>query len=72
MIPASFTRRGFPPEEDPSQEFPRGSGLSVLDDLRREIAIGIEEADRGELAPFDPLATLERIRSRPEAKAAQS
>ena len=35
-----------------------------LVDLRREIAIGIEQADRGELAPFDPRATLERIRSR--------
>lgn len=37
---------------------------SMLAELRREIAIGIEEADRGELAPFDPLATLERIRNR--------
>jgi antitoxin ParD1/3/4 len=35
-----------------------------LADLRREIAIGIEEVDRGELAPFDPHATLERIRAR--------
>jgi antitoxin ParD1/3/4 len=35
-----------------------------LADLRREIAIGIEEADRGELAPFVPHATLERIRAR--------
>jgi len=34
-----------------------------LADLRREIAIGIDQADRGELAPFDPHATLERIRS---------
>ena len=34
-----------------------------LADLRREIAIGIEEADRGELGPFDPLATLAAIRS---------
>jgi antitoxin ParD1/3/4 len=32
--------------------------------LRREIAIGIEQADRGELEPFDPHATLARIRSR--------
>jgi hypothetical protein len=31
--------------------------------LRREIAIGIEQADRGELAPFDPHANLARIRS---------
>jgi antitoxin ParD1/3/4 len=35
-----------------------------LADLHREIAIGIDQADRGELAPFDPHATLERIRSR--------
>lgn len=35
-----------------------------LAELRREIAIGIEQADRGELAPFDPHATLARIRSR--------
>ncbi len=35
-----------------------------LADLRREIAVGIEQADRGELAPFDPLATLARIRAR--------
>ena len=35
-----------------------------LVDLRREIAIGVEQADRGELAPFDPHATLARIRSR--------
>ena len=35
-----------------------------LANLRRDIAIGIEQADRGELAPFDPQATLERIRSR--------
>ena len=38
--------------------------LARLADLRRDIAIGIEQADRGELAPFDPHATLERIRSR--------
>jgi antitoxin ParD1/3/4 len=38
-----------------------------LAELRREIAIGIEQADRGELAPFDPQATLARIRSRQAA-----
>jgi antitoxin ParD1/3/4 len=38
-----------------------------LADLRREIAIGIDQADRGELEPFDPHATLERIRSRQAA-----
>lgn len=35
-----------------------------LDELRREIAVGVEQADRGELAPFDPQATLTRIRAR--------
>lgn len=35
-----------------------------LAELRREIAIGIEQADRGELAPFDPHATLARVRAR--------
>jgi len=34
-----------------------------LVELRREIAIGIDQADRGELAPFDPHATLARIRN---------
>ena len=31
-----------------------------LADLRREIGIGVEQADRGELAPFGPHDTLER------------
>lgn len=35
-----------------------------LAELRREIGIGIEQADRGELSPFDPQATLARIRAR--------
>jgi len=38
-----------------------------LAELRREIVIGIEQADRGELAPFDPKATLARVRSRQDA-----
>jgi antitoxin ParD1/3/4 len=37
---------------------------SKLDELRGEIVVGIEQADRGETAPFDPQATLSRIRSR--------
>ena len=37
---------------------------SRLADVRRDVAIGIEQADRGELASFDPHTTLERIRSR--------
>ncbi len=43
-----------------------------LADLRRDIAIGIEQADRGELTPFDPHAALERIRSRQAPSAGQS
>jgi antitoxin ParD1/3/4 len=35
-----------------------------LAQLRRDIGDGIAQADRGELAPFDPHATLTRIRSR--------
>ena len=35
-----------------------------LAELRHEIAIGREQADRGELAPFDPIVTLARVRSR--------
>jgi antitoxin ParD1/3/4 len=45
---------------------------AMLAELRREIEIGLKEADRGELAPFDPLATLERIRSRQAAGARPS
>ena len=33
-----------------------------IDELRQEIAIGIDQADRGEAAPFDPRNTLERVR----------
>ena len=36
--------------------------------LRREIAVGIEQADRGELEPFDPTATLARVRVRARAR----
>ncbi len=43
-----------------------------LAELRREIAIGIEQADRGELAPFDPHATLARIRSRQASSSGHS
>jgi antitoxin ParD1/3/4 len=45
---------------------------AMLADLRREIEIGIDEADRGELAPFDPHTTLERIRARHASEASQS
>jgi antitoxin ParD1/3/4 len=38
-----------------------------LEALRRDVAIGVEQADRGELAPFDPQATLRSVRSRETA-----
>jgi antitoxin ParD1/3/4 len=40
--------------------------------LRQEIAIGIEQADRGELEPFDPQATLARVRSRQHSNRANA
>ncbi len=43
-----------------------------LANLRRDIAIGIEQANRGELTPFDPHATLECVRSRQAPTAEQS
>lgn len=35
-----------------------------LDELRREIAIGLEQADRGEMRPFDPDDLKRRVRDR--------
>ena len=35
-----------------------------LDGLRKFVAVGIDQADRGELAPLDVDATLARVRSR--------
>jgi antitoxin ParD1/3/4 len=35
-----------------------------LAELRRQVAIGIEQADRGELVLLDPHATLQRVSSR--------
>ncbi len=35
-----------------------------LQELRKFVAVGIEQADRGELAPLDVDATLARVRSR--------
>lgn len=35
-----------------------------LEELRKEIAIGIEEADRGEVVPLDAEATLAKVRGR--------
>jgi antitoxin ParD1/3/4 len=35
-----------------------------LEELRKFIAVGIEQADRGDTAPLDVDATLARVRSR--------
>jgi antitoxin ParD1/3/4 len=35
-----------------------------IEELRREIEIGVAETDRGELAPFDPVGTLAEVRRR--------
>jgi hypothetical protein len=35
-----------------------------LDELRREIATGVEQADRGDLAPLDTKKTMEEVRRR--------
>ncbi len=42
---------------------------ATLAALQRDIALGIEQAERGELAPFDPDATLQRIGSREDLAA---
>jgi antitoxin ParD1/3/4 len=43
-----------------------------MDELRREIRIGIEQADRGEVAPLDIDATLARVRTRRKAPEGRS
>jgi antitoxin ParD1/3/4 len=35
----------------------------TLDELRREIRLGLDQADRGELSPIDARGTLDRIRA---------
>ena len=54
-------------ERDESADAVIDEGMRLLEkrdeqakrvELRHEIAIGIEQADRGELSPFDPQATL--------------
>ena len=35
-----------------------------LEELRREIAVGLEQADRGETRPFDPDDLKRRVRDR--------
>ena len=32
-------------------------------DLRELVRVGLDQADRGEVAPFDPAATLARVRA---------
>lgn len=34
-----------------------------LEELRREIAIGVDEADQGKLAPLDAKAILQQVRN---------
>lgn len=43
-----------------------------LAELRQDSAAGIAQAERGELAPFDPHSTLARIRARHAAGAGPS
>lgn len=42
-----------------------------VEELRREIAVGIAEADAGLLSPFEPQKTLEEVRARRAALAAR-
>lgn len=39
-----------------------------LEELRREIAIGIQQADQGDVAPLDAKETLARVRSKPQSR----
>ena len=69
QIVRSFIQQGaFTSEEEVIDEALRllleRDEQAKLAALRRDVAIGIEQADRGELSPFDPYAALERIRSR--------
>jgi antitoxin ParD1/3/4 len=41
----------------------------TLDELRREIAVGIAEAEQGKVAPLDARATLSRVRQQQSAQA---
>ncbi|MGC8639903.1 MAG: type II toxin-antitoxin system ParD family antitoxin [Isosphaeraceae bacterium] len=43
-----------------------------LTELRQDIAAGIAQAQRGELAPFDPHSTLARVRASQAAATGQS
>lgn len=38
--------------------------VNRLQELRAEIAVGIEQADQGLLAAFDPMKTLDRVLQR--------
>ena len=38
--------------------------LAKVEELRKEIQIGIDQADRGEVAPLDIQGTLAKVRSR--------
>jgi putative addiction module CopG family antidote len=60
----------------PSQEAVIDDALRLLEEhdeaaklaqLRQDVAASIDQANRGELAPFDPQATLARVRVRQAA-----
>jgi antitoxin ParD1/3/4 len=69
QIVRSFIQQGgFTSEEEVIDEALRllqeRDDQAKLPALRRDVALGIEQYDRGELSPFDPHATLARVRSR--------
>ena len=39
-----------------------------LEELRRDVKLGIDQLDRGESVPFDPVAVKRRLRKRVRAK----
>lgn len=39
-----------------------------LEELRRDVKLGIDQLDRGESVPFDPVAAKRRLRKRVRAK----
>jgi antitoxin ParD1/3/4 len=39
-----------------------------LEELRRDVKLGIDQLDRGESMPFDPVAVKRRLRKRVRAK----
>ena len=56
----------------PTQDGVIEAGLRLLidqqDELRSLIAAGVEQADRGDVGPFDPIATLSEVRTARQQK----